>query len=143
MICTFFGHRECYGLNEKTLERAIDELIRKGVDTFYVGHQGNFDSMVLGCLKKLKEIYSNISLTVVLAYMPTHKYDLYNGYSIYPEGLEIGLPKFSIERRNKWMIDRSDYCLCYVDHTRGGAYKFVKIAKNKGVEIINLGSVEV
>ncbi|MBQ7836490.1 MAG: DUF1273 domain-containing protein [Clostridia bacterium] len=143
MICTFFGHRECYGLNEKTLERAIDELIRKGVDTFYVGHQGNFDSMVLGCLKKLKEIYSNISFTVVLAYMPTHKYDLYNGYSIYPEGLEIGLPKFSIERRNKWMIDRSDYCLCYVDHTRGGAYKFVKIAKNKGVEIINLGSVEV
>ena len=35
--CTFFGHRDCYGLREEDLERAIIGLIGKGVDIFYVG----------------------------------------------------------------------------------------------------------
>lgn len=144
MICTFFGHRECYSLDEKSVERAIAELIENGVDTFYVGHQGNFDSMVFECLKRLKEVYQNISFSVVLAYLPAHKtkYDLYQGYSIYPEGLEIGPPRFAIERRNKWMIAEADFCLCYVDHTWGGAYKFAIQAKKKGLTIINMGSAK-
>ncbi len=103
LVCTFFGHSECYGLDEKLLEQAIEKLIQKGVDTFYVGHQGQFDSMVIGCLKRLKEVYQNISFSVVLAYLPTQRnmYDMYRGYSIYPEGLEICPPRFAIERRNK------------------------------------------
>ena len=142
-VCTFFGHSECYGLDTNLLKRAIEEIIFKGVDTFYVGHQGYFDSLVLSCLKDLKNVYPYISFSVVLAYMPTKKYevDIYDGYSIYPEGLEIGPPKFAIERRNKWMIDQADYCLCYVDHTCGGAYKFAKQSKNKGLDVINMGRI--
>ncbi len=36
--CTFFGHRECYGLDVGVLQTAIENLILEGVDTFYVGH---------------------------------------------------------------------------------------------------------
>lgn len=142
--CTFFGHSECYGLEEKILERAIEELILKGVDTFYVGHQGNFDSMVLSYMKKLKETHRSISFSVVLAYMPTQKsgYNAYYDCSIYPEGLELGPPRFAIERRNKWMIEKADFCLCYINHSWGGAYKFAKQAKKKGLIVINIGGVE-
>ena len=143
MVCTFFGHRECYGLDKKKLERTIEELIDKGVDTFYVGNQGRFDSMVFGCLTKLKEVHSNISFSVVLTYIPTKSdYGLYHGHSIYPEGQETVPPRFAIERRNKWMIDRSDFCLCYITHTWGGAHKFAKQAKRRGLTVINMGSVE-
>lgn len=45
--CTFFGHRECYGLDTAVLQAAIEALIHNGVDTFYVGHQGGFDVLVL------------------------------------------------------------------------------------------------
>ncbi len=143
MICTFFGHSDCYSLDAFIVQSAIEELIQKGVDSFYVGHQGYFDSIVFATLKKLKEAYPHISISVVLAYMPTQKsdYDFYGSYSIFPEGIEEGPPRFAIERRNRWMIERAQYCLCYITHNWGGAYKFVKRAKNKGLEIVNLGNM--
>ena len=44
LACTFFGHRDCYSLDEQVLIDAIEDLIRKGVDTFYVGNQGQFEN---------------------------------------------------------------------------------------------------
>ena len=61
MVCIFFGHRDCYGLDAESLRQAIEELIGNGVDTFYVGHQGGFDSMVFSCLTKLKETHPQLS----------------------------------------------------------------------------------
>ena len=52
--CTFFGHRDCYSLDEQVLIDAIEDLIRKGVDTFYVGNQGQFDSAVYASLQQLR-----------------------------------------------------------------------------------------
>ena len=140
--CTFFGHRECYHLDEQTLMNAIEKLIRKDVDAFYVGHQGQFDSMVYSCLKLLRKEHHHIRVCVILAYLPTEKneYDDMTD-AMYPE-IE-GHPKFAIERRNRWMIDRSDYCLCYINHTWGGAYKFARLAKRRGKTVINLGNAEI
>ena len=90
-VCTFFGHRDCYDLDEGVLERAIEELIVRGVDTFYVGHQGRFDGLVLGCLTRLREAYPHITYAVVLAYLPTGSgQDAYHGCSLYPEGWSRG-----------------------------------------------------
>ncbi len=145
-VCTFFGHSECYGLDANVLKSAVEELIHKGVNTFYVGHQGHFDGMVFSALLELEKVYPNISISVVLAYLPTKNsgYDPYQEYSMYPEGIEIGPRRFSIERRNKWMIARAagGYCLCLVSHTWGGAYKFAKRAKSQGLTIVNLGTAE-
>ena len=136
--CTFFGHRDCYGLDRAVLYSAIEDLIGQGVDTFYVGNQGNFDGMVYRCLKQLRTVYSYIRISVVLAYLPTEKMedeDMHD--TMYPE-IE-GHPKFAIERRNRWMIDVSNFCVCYVNHTWGGAYKCARMAKRKGLAVINLG----
>lgn len=139
--CTFFGHRECYGLNSQVLLQAIEDLIHKGVDTFYVGSQGQFDSMAYGCLKQLRNEHPHIRVCVVLAYLPTEKneYDDMDD-TMYPE-IE-GHPKFAIERCNRWMIDHSDFLLCCINHTWGGAYKFAKLAKRRGKTVINLGDAE-
>lgn len=144
MVCTFFGHRECYGLEASVLQREIEKLILAGADTFYVGHQGHFDSMVFSCLKSLGELYPHISYAVVLAYLPlqSNANDPYRECSIYPAGVEIGPPRFAIERRNVWMIEQADLCLCYLTHKWGGAYRFVEKARKKGVTVIDLGSSE-
>lgn len=136
--CTFFGHRDCYGLDRAVLYSAIEDLIGQGVDTFYVGNQGNFDGMVYRCLKQLRTVYSYIRISVVLAYLPTGKRedeDMHD--TMYPE-IE-GHPRFAIERRNRWMIDVSNFCICYVNHTWGGAYKCARMAKRKGLAVTNLG----
>lgn len=137
--CTFFGHKECFNLDNQALVVAIEDLIYKGVDTFYVGSQGQFDSIVYGCLKQLRKDHPHIRVCVVLAYLPTvqSEYDDMAD-TMYPE-IE-GHPKFAIERRNRWMIDHSDYCICYINHAWGGAYKFTRLAKRHGKTMINLGS---
>jgi uncharacterized phage-like protein YoqJ len=144
-VCTFFGHSECYGLDAAVLRSTIEDLIKQGVTEFLVGNHGQFDSMVFSCLQELSKDYPKISYSVALAYLPTHKpeYDLYKGHSFYPEGQEIGPAKFAIERRNRWMIDASDYCLCYINHTWGGAYKFAHMARRRGLTVINLGSAAI
>ena len=139
--CTFFGHKECYGLDGQVVFRAIEELISQGIDTFYVGNQGQFDSTVYSCLKQLRKKYPHIRVCVVLAYLPTEKnrYDDMED-TMYPE-IE-GHPKFAIERRNNWMIANAEYCICHIDHTQGGAYKFAKKAQRQGRRMISLGNVK-
>ena len=145
MVCTFFGHRDCYSLDAAVLRSAIEALIKQGTTEFLVGNHGQFDGMVFSCLQDLSKEYSEISYSVALAYLPTHKddYDIYHGHSFYPEGQEIGPAKFAIQRRNRWMIGASDCCLCYINHTWGGAYKFARMAQNHGLQVINLGSVDI
>ena len=69
--CCFFGHREVIHTIRDKLTAIIERLITEdGVTEFYVGNQGQFDSMVYSVLKELKAKYPNIRYTVVLAYMP-------------------------------------------------------------------------
>ena len=140
--CTFFGHRECFSLDSRVLQQTIEELITQGVDTFYVGNQGQFDGAVYSCLKHLRKEYPHIRVCIVLAYLPTenNEYDDMTD-TMYPE-IE-GHPKFAIERRNRWMIDHSDFLLCYINHTWGGAYKFAQLAKRRGKMVINIGNAEI
>ena len=139
VVCTFFGHRECYSLDLQVLMDVIENLIHKGVDTFYVGNQGQFDSAAYACLKQLRKAHPRIQISVVLAYLPTEKseYDDLTD-AMYPE-IE-GHPKLAIERRNCWMLEHSDFLLCYINHTWGGAYKFARLAKRRGKTVINLGN---
>ena len=143
MVCTFFGHRDCYGLEKTALSNTIERLIEGGVDTFYIGNQGSFDAMAFSCLMELKKVHTHISILVVLAYYPISKNEdsTYNNYSIYPEEVAKASRKFAIDKRNYWMLKRADCCLCYVNHTWGGAYKFALRAKRCGITVINLGCV--
>lgn len=78
---------------------------------------------------------------VVLEYLPTEKGEYSDMEdTMYPE-IE-GHPKFAIERRNCWLTINADYCVCYINHTWGGAYKFVRLMKGLGKTVINIGSAE-
>ena len=137
--CTFFGHRELFENLESALYQAIENLIvHESVDTFYVGNHGQFDALVRRVLKNLEKKYS-IHYAVVLAYMPTGKNE-YEDISdtMLPEGLESVHPRYAIDRRNKWMIDHSNFVITYVTHSWGGAAKYVSLAERKSKTIIKL-----
>lgn len=143
-ICTFFGHKNAPDDIEKDLEKAIIDLIKnKNVDRFYVGNQGNFDTMVVRCLNRIKTFYPNIRYYIVLAYMPMPRVSMENccanyNDTIFPEELASVLPKFAIIERNKWMINKSDYVVTYVKNNVGGASRFKKISEKKGKVIIEI-----
>ena len=142
MTCTFFGHRYVPKKIEPTLRSTLSDLIENhGVDLFYVGNHGAFDTMVRRVLRELSAKYP-IRYHVVLAYMP-EKRDEYRltDYSdtILPEGIETVIKRFAINYRNKWMIEQSDFVVTYVVHDGGsGAAQFKKMAERKGKMIFNL-----
>lgn len=138
-VCTFFGHRECYGLDREILCQTIEDLIDQGVDTFYVGNQGGFDGAVYSCLKQLRKVHPHIRVSVVLAYLPTEKREGEDmSDTMYPEGLEARPAKFAIERRNRWLVNACDFVICYIHHTWGGAYKFAQLAKKCEKNVLNI-----
>lgn len=146
MICTFFGHKDTPMEIESILRKALIYLIEnKKVDLFYVGNQGNFDSIVLKTLKLLQLNYPFIDYAVVLAYMPDSKKQAdypENIHTVYPEGFEKIPPKYAINKQNEWMLNHSDYVVTYVRYTTGGAFKFKEIAEKKSKKVLNLADFD-
>ena len=138
--CCFFGHREVtHNIRPKLTEIIEKLMVDEGVTEFYVGHQGQFDSMVFSVLKELKSRYPQIRYTVVLAYMPDkHIKELYGEDTLFPDGLETVPKRFAISKRNDWMIIHSDVAVCYVHKITAGAAKFKEKAESKGLRVIKV-----
>ena len=138
--CCFFGHREVTHNIRPKLIAIIENLITEtGVTEFYVGHQGQFDSMVYSVLKELKVMYPHIRYIVVLAYMPdSYIKEVYGEDTLFPDGLESVPKKYAISKRNDWMIQHSDYAVCYVHKITGGAAKFREKAEKRRLHIIDV-----
>ena len=139
MICTFFGHRDAPSKMEGAIRETIERLISEGVTCFYVGNNGNFDSMVHRQLKQLREKYPHIRYAVVLAYMPGEVSE-YEDHSdtMLPEGIEEVHPRYAIDWRNRWMLDHADIVVTYITHSWGGAAQFAEKAQRQKKGIIPL-----
>jgi uncharacterized phage-like protein YoqJ len=140
--CTFFGHRDCPDAIKLRLREVLVDLITNhGVDIFYVGNQGRFDTVVHSTLVELAKDYPGINYAVVLAYMPKERceHDEYSD-TMLPEGIETIHPRYAISWRNDWMLRRSDYVVTYIKHSWGGAARYAEKAKRKGKVMVELGS---
>lgn len=136
MTCSFFGHADTPSGVRVILKETIADLIEnRGADLFYVGNHGGFDRMAVSVLKELRELYPRIQCNIVLAYLPTEESEL---PTVFPEGIEFVPKRFAINFRNKYMVERADIVVAYVNRSYGGAVKFVDMARKKGKEIINL-----
>ena len=137
MTCTFFGHRDTpTEIYEKLKETIVYLINEKNVTMFYVGNNGAFDRMAKKILQKMKNTY-NINYYVVLAYIP--KKDNSTDYSdtIYYDKLHTVPYKFRIVKRNKLMIEKSDYVITYAKHI-GNARELQTHAERQGKIVINL-----
>lgn len=141
MTCTFFGHHDTPSTIKPLLRQVIIELIEQcGVTRFYVGNQGNFDAMAHSLLAELVQTYQ-IHYNVVLAYLPKKKDPSVDGSpTMLPNGFEAVPPRFAIDHRNRWMLDRSDIVVTYVRYP-GGAAKFKALAERKGKTVVELSDV--
>lgn len=140
MICTFFGHRDTPDSVRPMLARTLRELIvSDGVRVFLVGHQGAFDRIVLGELKKTKDEFPWIRYAVVLAYLPDgNNESVTEAETVYPEGLETVPRRFAIAHRNEWMVKQADIVVSYITHGTGGAAKYVQKAERQGKRVISV-----
>ena len=146
---SFFGHRQIENAIEveRKLEAKITELIKtKQYIEFLVGREGEFDILAASVVKRVKKQmdYGNCSLVLVLPYMKAEFRDNEKDFLDYYDDVEIcGQSakthyKSAMQIRNKAMVDRSDLVVCCIQHKSGGAYKTVRYALKRGINIYYL-----
>ena len=81
------------------------------VDEYYI-EDDNFADIMDSFLWLMHQAHKSGGLFTDGIVSQTQEYDIYYGHSFCPEGQEIGLAKFAIERRNRYLIGVSDICLC-------------------------------
>ncbi len=144
---TLFGHRDFYAYRnlEKDLPLILEGLFKeKEYINIFVGRDGEFDIFASSVVKRAQKIFEKekLSLTLVLPYVKKD-IDLFAKYYddiIIPESIGRSHPKSAITKRNKWMIEKSDLLICYVEKNFGGAYNALKYAEKLGKKTINLSN---
>ncbi len=140
--CTFIGHSDCDSNIKEKLYSAIENLIvEKNVSTFYVGTHGRFDYYAYKALCELEKIYK-IKVLVVLSHLSSIPDYCKGAKAIFPESVEKVPYKYAIIKRNQYMIENSEFMICYINHSFSNTYNFVKLAINKKLYLINLGNMK-
>lgn len=150
---SFFGHRDFVSspMLEYHVERVIKRIAERNPMTdILIGRNGEFDKCVASVVKRLKKQsykYEDIRLILVLPYFTAeytnneesfHNY--YDDVEICPLSLEAHF-KAAIGIRNRYMIDRSDLSVFYVNRKSGGAYQTMKYAMQLNKKKINLSRI--
>lgn len=116
--CFMFGHADCPDTMLPKIEKAIEKCYSEGVTAFYVGSRGRFDSLAAAAVRNTKQRHTDISMYLLLAYHPSERpVELWGGFdgSYYPP-LENTPRQFTIVKANQYMVDTTDFLICYVKH---------------------------
>ena len=146
MIITFCGHSNYVGSEEDKVKilSILEEIAGNTPTELYLGGYGGFDCFARNCGEIYQTTHPSVRLLLITPYITLEhqknhlKYDseLYDEI-IYPP-LERYPKRFAISHRNRWMVERADYLICYVTHSFGGAYQTYSYAARKRKPIYNI-----
>ena len=141
------GHRVLgRTFSREKLERTLLALIERGADTFYCGMALGFDMLCCELLVRLRETYPVRIVACVPCADQAMRYSE-RAKIRYKELLSACDAKIVLHERyesgcmferNRWMVDRCDLLLAYLETDRGGAFYTVNYAKKCGKRILFL-----
>lgn len=124
-------HKEVYEELYKTVAYLIEH---KEFVEFLVGKNGEFDEIAASAVRRAQKDFgkANSSLVWVQAYKTvTDKY-AENSYDeiIVPDELSEVYRKAALEARNKWMVDRCELLVAYVENKKSNSGKILTYGVN-------------
>ena len=142
---SFIGHRRVddFYFVEKQLDDIVCELIRtKEFVEFYVGKNGDFDTMVASAIKRAQKRFGkdNNSLILVIPYTVAdieYLEDFYDEIWL-PDELHGAHFKNAITKRNEWFVNNSDLLIAYVLRDKGGAATCLQNAIQSKIATVNI-----
>ena len=144
--CCFAGHGDIWDSNlaEKIKNIAENLIVNYNAKEFWVGNYGKFDAYAATGIRELKKTYSDIELDLVIPYLTksiTEYKELY--YKKCDNILIADIPentpkRFYITKANEYMVSNSDFLICYIQRSWGGAITTYKYAKRKKLKIFNV-----
>ena len=152
--CCFTGHRKIQinkNLLTDVLRIEMEKMILNGVRYFYCGGAMGFDIIAGKKVVELRQKYPNVKLIIAVPCREQSKSFDYNSkldydYIISEADEVICLSEHyyrgCMHARNRYMVDNSAYCICYLTENKGGTFYTVNYAKRKNLKIINLAEIE-
>lgn len=149
----FFGHRDfcAHRHCEEELSSVIKRLISENeYVNFYVGRNGEFDTFVSSCVKRVAREWGNDNSSLILClpystadYRNSLKYleDFYDEIEICEKSSGVHF-KSAIRIRNRELIKSAELVICYVCRENGGAFQALNYAKKLGKTVINFAEDE-
>ncbi len=148
--CCFTGHRsidqnDYSAIKEKT-KNIVISLIQKGVIEFYAGGALGFDTLAAETVLELKNDYPQIELILALPCPEQTKgwkeedVKKYNYIKERAKKVVYTSNKFfhgCMHVRNRYLVDNSIFCVCYLIKDSGGTAYTVNYAKHNGLTVIN------
>ncbi len=151
-VACFSGHRKlpenCSKLRAN-LEKAIIELIERGVVFFGNGGAVGFDALAATTVLKLKKEYPHIRLVMVLPCPPEEQSMKWNEeqkkryYDLLDQADKVRIlsPRYTsgcMLNRNRHLVDNSGYLICYLREQHGGTFYTVNYAEQQRLKILRI-----
>lgn len=149
--CCFTGHRSIPPEGRRELARRLEETIlrlyRRGVRYFGAGGALGFDTLAAQVVLRLREECPGVKLILVLPCPSQAKgwkpEDVAEYEQIKSQANEVvytsqEYTRGCMHKRNRYLVDHSGVCVCYLTKDSGGTAYTVRYAKAHGLEIINL-----
>lgn len=149
--CCFTGHRELPAGERKELTARLEDtvlaLIERGVRFFGAGGARGFDTLAAQAVLRLKERCPDIKLILVLPCRtqtrcwPAADVEEYERIKARADRVVYTSQKYTpgcMHRRNRYLVDNSSVCVCYLTQKEGGTAYTVDYAEKQGLNVINL-----
>ncbi len=147
--CCFTGHRAIPALEIEKLranvEKKIAALIVMGVTNFICGGAIGFDTLAAESVIMFRK--TNPMVRLIIAVPCRGQHERWNTYQqkkyegILKQADEVKYLSDSyydgcMQKRNEYMVDKSEYCIAYFRNHAGGTLKTIMYAKEKGMSVI-------
>ena len=146
--CCFTGHRKLPADRiidiVKNLNDAVERLIDQGVTNFISGGAVGFDQIAASLIVAKKEMGVNIRLIFVLPcpdqdlFWEKEPRELFHNLLHHADEIIYLSEKYEdgcMEKRNRYMVDQSAYCICALLYPNSGTGQTVRYAEKKGTII--------
>lgn len=149
--CSFTGHRTIpSGMSDYLFRRikdGVNYLYLQGVRTFLAGGALGFDALAAEAVIECRKEHRDIRLVIVIpcrdqaarwSAEQRARYERINAAADEVICLAEHYYRGCMHDRNRYMIDNSRACICYLTEQTGGTAYTVGYARSKGLKIFNL-----
>jgi uncharacterized phage-like protein YoqJ len=153
-VCCFTGHRKLtlpVAIVQRRVEQLVEVLYGQGVRIFKAGGAIGFDTLAAKAVLHCKEEHADIALYLVLPYpkqparWQTSDREMYDTIKLAADEVSYAAEHYfsgCMQKRNRWLVDGSGYCISYLTETTGGTAYTVRYARKNGLVIYNVADDE-
>ena len=155
-VCCFTGHRRIPDAVlprvTSALRREVLRLVREeGITRFLSGGAIGFDTLAAEVVLEIAADYPNVELVIVRpcadqtrgwSAKDTARYEAILARANDVVTLEPAYRPGCMQARNRYLVDHSAVCICYLTEPSGGTAYTVRYAASRGVPVVNLAPPE-